>query len=110
MPPRNVIIGNGVANVIEGRAGYDTLTGGGGSDLFIVNPNFGTDVITDFVAGAGTDDALVFSLSLFSNFDQVKAHAAQVGTDTWIGDGFGNTIVLVGVQLNSLHANDFQYF
>ena len=103
----NIIIGNGQGNVIEGGAGYDTLTGGAGSDLFIIRPGFGVDVITDFQAGAGSEDALLFSSSLFSSFNQVMANAAQVGADTWIGDGLGNTVVLVGVQMSTLHANDF---
>ncbi|MDP9421298.1 MAG: hypothetical protein M3Q19_00425 [Pseudomonadota bacterium] len=106
----NIIVGNDQANVIEGRAGYDTINGGGGSDLFIVNPGFGVDVINDFVAGAGTPDAVLFSQLLFSNFAQVMANSAQVGADTWIGDGSGNTVVLVGVQRTSLHADDFGFF
>jgi len=78
----NIIVGNTRANVIEGRAGYDTMTGGAASDLFIINPNFGVDVITDFQAGAGSEDALIFARSLFTSFDQVMANAAQVGADT----------------------------
>lgn len=105
----NIIFGNGQGNVIEGGAGYDTLTGGAGSDLFIVRPGFGVDVITDFRAGAGSEDAVLFSTSLFTSFAQVKANAAQVGADTWIGDGRGNTVVLVGVQLDTLHADDFGF-
>ena len=105
----NIIVGNDEANVIEGRAGYDTLFGRGGSDLFVVNPNWGVDVIMDFVAGAGTPDAVIFSRTLFNSFAQVMANAAQVGADTWIGDGNGNTVVLSGVSLSSLHADDFGF-
>ena len=105
----NIIIGNDQANVLEGRAGYDTLTGGNGSDLFIINPGFGTDVITDFVAGLGSPDAVMFSRGLFTSFAQVMTNAAQVGTDTWIGDGAGNTVVLTGVTMSSLHPDDFGF-
>ncbi len=105
----NIIIGNASNNVLEGRGGYDTLTGGAGSDLFVVNPNFGVDVITDFVAGAGTADAVVFSTRLFSNFNQVMANSRQVGSDVWIGDGFGNTVVLSNVNIGALHPDDFGF-
>ncbi len=105
----NIIIGNAQGNVLEGRGGYDTLTGGAGSDLFIVQPNFGVDVITDFVAGQGTQDAIYFSRQLFTTFQQIINNAAQVGADTWIGDGLGNTVVLQNVGLASLHPDDFGF-
>ncbi len=105
----NIIIGNASNNVLEGKGGYDTLTGGAGSDLFVVNPNFGVDVITDFVAGAGTADAVVFSTKLFSNFSQVMAKSRQVGSDVWIEDGLGNTVVLSNVNLGVLHPDDFGF-
>ncbi len=105
----NIIIGNGQSNVIEGGAGYDTLTGGAGTDLFIIRSGFGVDVITDFQAGAGSEDAVLFSSSLFTGFSQVMANSTQVGADTWIGDGHGNTVVLVGVQKSALHSNDFGF-
>ncbi len=105
----NIIIGNAQGNVIEGRGGYDTLSGGAGSDLFIINPNFGVDVITDFVAGQGSQDAIYFSTHLFSNFQQIINNAAQVGLDTWIGDGLGNTVVLQNVVLSTLHPDDFGF-
>ena len=105
----NIIIGNAQGNVLEGGGGYDTITGGPGSDLFIVNPNFGVDVITDFVAGQGTEDAIYFSRQLFGSFQQVLNNAAQVGLDTWIGDGLGNTVVLQNVALSSLHPDDFGF-
>ncbi len=102
----NIIIGNGQSKVIEGSAGYDTLTGGAGSDLFIIRPNFGVDVIADFEA-AGSEDAVLLSSSIFASFSHIMANSAQVGADTWIGDGLGNTVVLLGVQQSAWHANDF---
>jgi predicted outer membrane repeat protein len=105
----NIIYGNSQLNVLQGGGGYDTLIGGAGSDYYIVNAGFGVDVITDFTAGAGTQDAIVFSKSLFTTFAGVISHAAQVGADTWIGDGFGNTVVLSNVLKTSLHADDFQF-
>jgi len=105
----NIIIGNASNNVLEGKGGYDTLTGGAGSDLFVVNPNWGVDVITDFTAGAGTQDAVMFSRSIFSNYQQVIGNARPVGSDTWIGDGAGNTVVLQNVLLTSHHPDDFGF-
>ncbi len=105
----NIIIGNASNNVLEGKGGYDTLTGGAGSDLFVVNPKWGVDVITDFTAGIGTADAVIFSTTIFSNYAQVMASARQVGADTWIGDGAGNTVVLQNVTLSSLHPDDFGF-
>ena len=67
-------------------------------------------MITDFQAGAGSEDALIFNRSLFTSLDQVMADAAQVGADTWIRDGLGNTIVLSGVQIGTLHPNGFGFF
>lgn len=105
----NLIFGNGRNNVLEGRGGYDTLSGGAGSDLFIVRSNWGVDVITDFVAGAGTQDAVIFSTEVFANYQQVIAHARQVGSETWIEDGAGNTVVLQNVAATSLHPDDFGF-
>ena len=105
----NIIIGNGQSKVLGGGAGYDTLTGGAGLDMFIIRPGFGVDVIPDFQIGAGSEDAVLFSSSLFTSFSQVMANSAQVGADTWIGDGLGNTVVLVGVQQSPLHADDFGF-
>ncbi|GAA3999983.1 hypothetical protein [Sphingomonas humi] len=105
----NIIVGNASSNVLEGGAGYDTLTGGPGSDFFIIRPGFGMDVITDFTPGAGTPDAILFSSALFTSFAQVMANSAQVGSDTWIGDGVGNTVVLTGISMSSLASDDFGF-
>ncbi len=105
----NIIIGNAANNVLEGKGGYDTLTGGAGSDLFVVNRNWGVDVITDFVAGAGTEDAVLLPAQLFLNFAGVMAKSRQMGSDVWIDDGLGNTVVLSNVTIGSLHPDDFGF-
>jgi Ca2+-binding RTX toxin-like protein len=105
----NIIIGNTSANVIEGKAGYDTLTGGAGSDTFLIRAGFGVDVITDFTAGAGTQDAIQFKTSMFANFAAVNAAASQHGADTWISATGTDVIVLSNVLKTALHADDFQF-
>lgn len=106
----NTILGNAQANVIQGGAGYDVLVGGAGADLFVVHPGFGVDYITDFAPSGAGHDAIAFSSRLFASYAAVMANAAQVGADTWIGDGQGNTVVLAGVSLASLQAEDFGFF
>lgn len=56
----DVIIGNNTGNILRGGAGLDTVTGGGGSDVFLFDDGdlstFAFDRITDF----DTQDALDF--------------------------------------------------
>ena len=47
--------------VFNGNGGSDTLTGGGGSDNFMLHPSFGSVAITNFNAGSSsTHDVLDF--------------------------------------------------
>ena len=43
-------------DIVLGLAGADELTGNAGDDIFIVGRGSGADTVTDFVAGASTDD------------------------------------------------------
>jgi Ca2+-binding RTX toxin-like protein len=105
----NIIIANAASNVLEGKGGYDTITGGAGSDYFLENAGFGVDVITDFTAGAGTQDAIVFNHTLFANFAAVMAAATQHGADTWITASNTEVLVLSHVLKTDLHSDDFQF-
>ena len=51
----DIIVAGSGADTINGQAGNDTLTGNGGADQFRLRSNGGTDTITDYAAGAGTD-------------------------------------------------------
>jgi Ca2+-binding RTX toxin-like protein len=94
---------------LAGGTGNDNLTGGLNSDTFVFDPGFGTDVITDFKAGAATDDVLAFSSAVFSDFASVIAASVQSGSNVVITVSPGNTITLRSVTLSTLHADDFRF-
>ena len=101
----DVINGFGGADKIIGGLGNDMLTGGDGADTFIfVRNQTGADVITDF--GVGGRDAL--DLTSFIGA-RVKYAAADVGANTVITFGTGETITLVGVHVSDLTATSTGY-
>ncbi len=106
----DTIIGGAGDDELNGGAGADTLTGGLGSDRFVFVDNDGVETITDFVAGAATDDVIDFiGSSLLNNFADVQAAASQVGLDTVIDMGNGDVVTLQGVNMANLHQDDFQF-
>jgi Ca2+-binding RTX toxin-like protein len=92
---------------IEG--GNDILTGGSGDDTFLFVPGFGHDTVSDFVAGAGTDDVIEFDSSIFADFAAVVAASAQDGADVVITFDVDNTVRLQNVALANLHADDLLF-
>jgi serralysin len=113
----NILIGNIGANVLSGLAGADTLIGGSGndtqtggteSDTFVFHAGFGIDTITDFVAGAGSDDLIEFDASFFADFNAIMAAAFTSGANTVITLDASNTLTLQNVILSSLHQDDFR--
>lgn len=77
---------------ITGDRGDDTLMAGRGSDTFYVIPNSGADQVQDF-------DTAHDHVQLAAD---VAWQASQVGADTVLDFGQGNTMTLVGVQLSAL--------
>jgi Ca2+-binding RTX toxin-like protein len=105
----NTLVGGGGNDTLIGGAGNDTLTGGTGNDGFKYSANFGHDTITDFVAGAGTNDVIEFHDGLFADFSAVMASATTSGSDTIITVDTNNSIVLQNVAIASLHQDDFRF-
>lgn len=103
-----IIGGLGSTRFVGGEGG-DTITGGSGNDVFVFGPNFGKDTITDFVAGAGTDDVIEFDDAVFADLSSVLAAASQVGADTVIAYDANNTITLKNVAMSNLHQDDFRF-
>ena len=104
----DVITGTAFVDVIDGGAGNDILTGGAGNDTFIFRPGSGADTITDFAAGAGSDDSV--DLTAYANtfaLADVLARTTQHGADTVIDFGGGDSITLQNVVKASLSAGDF---
>lgn len=90
----------------------DRLTGGSGTDTFEFGNRFGYDHVTDFnVSGnekidfSEHDHFTTFSSSSFHIFKE--EHVLQHTAGTLIFDGEGNSVMLFGVNANSLSANDF---
>jgi Ca2+-binding RTX toxin-like protein len=128
----NRIIGNNATNIIDGSYGKDTLTGGGGLDVFIwsnVNEiglfNFDPDIVTDLNRAEG--DLLHFTLidaneaiagnQDFTFIDQAGFTAAgQInwftnGTDTFIQLNTNADPTVDGIiQVLGVHTVDASWF
>jgi Ca2+-binding RTX toxin-like protein len=104
----DTISGSGGGDIIVGGAGNDTLTGGAGNDTFIFKTGFGQDAVTDFVAGAASDDVVEFRDGLFADVNAILAAASTSGNNTIITVDQQNTITLQNVALANLHQDDFR--
>ena len=104
----DTIIGNTAANVLTGGGGSDTLTGGSGNDRFVFASGFGSDTISDFTAGDGSDDTLDFSAYGYTTYAQIQTNIsmADVGGNAVLTLG-SDTITLTGVSVSSLDVDDF---
>ncbi|MEZ5922473.1 MAG: calcium-binding protein [Parvularculaceae bacterium] len=105
------LIGSQYQNVLQGWNGADTVTGGAGDDTFIFSLGDDHDTITDFVAGAATDDVINLQGfgTAFDTFAEVLAAASDNGADTTINFGGGDIITLQGVTVAQLDASDFTF-
>ena len=131
----DALYGSATSNVLEGGAGHDVLTGGEGGDVFyggdgndllrlttgsaFMSGGAGADWfeisrgatyanIWDFDAGAGVRDLIRIDRGVFSTYAEVRAAAVQKSgyVEIW---KLGLTITLNGVQLSSLHQDDFAF-
>ncbi|MCH8997375.1 MAG: FecR domain-containing protein, partial [Proteobacteria bacterium] len=89
-----------------GGGGNDTLIGGTGNDTFVFAPGFGDDVISDFTAGAASDDVIDLSAFTIGDFATLLGNIADVGGNAVITVDSG-TITLTGVTKAALHPDDF---
>ncbi|MBR0697911.1 Ig-like domain-containing protein [Bradyrhizobium lablabi] len=97
----NIIVGNAGNNVMDGGKGNDVLNGLGGIDTFIIAPGNGNDIISGFTAGVG-GDILQLNDTGFQTLSDVIAAMKQVGTDTVLTLGSGETL-----RLNNTKITDF---
>lgn len=77
-----------------------------GSDTFVFGPNNGNDLIFDFRHSDG--DKIDLKAYHFHDFNEVKAAMSDLGNDTHIDFGGGNSLTLVGVpDFHNLQSSDF---
>jgi serralysin len=106
----NAISGGGGNDIVEGGAGNDILTGGQGSDTFVFSGQFDHDVITDFEAGAAATDVIHLSLGqAFDSFAEVLGAMSQIGSDTMIDFGSGDSVLIKNASIEQFAANDFVF-
>ena len=96
----DTVSGGGGGDVLIGGTGNDQLTGGTGQDIFMFYRGDGDDVIHDFGAG-GERDSIDISNLLNLGYTPTL-HDATAGVT--ISFTNGDSILLEGVHLSSLHA------
>jgi glucose/arabinose dehydrogenase len=102
------LFGGAGPDILVGGSGADFLNGGAEDDRFVYAPGNGADLIFGFAAGPGTDDRI--DLSAFHNITSltdILGRGTQVGADTVINFGGGDTLTLQSVTRSSLSADDF---
>jgi Ca2+-binding RTX toxin-like protein len=110
------IAGDNLANVLNGGAGNDTLTGLGGADTFIFKSGFGKDLVTDFAATGANHDFIALDHSMFPQYAAIQdllasTQVAQVGNHVDITHDANNVVTLENVSLATVraHADDFRF-
>ncbi len=102
------LFGGAGPDTLDGGIGADFLNGGAGDDRFVYRPGYGADLIFGFAAGLGSEDQVrLGAFAGAASFTGVLALATQVGADTVIDFGGGDTLTLRNVLRGSLSADDF---
>ncbi|WP_431323469.1 M10 family metallopeptidase C-terminal domain-containing protein [Rhizobium sp. YTU87027] len=106
----NWIEGNfGGSNTLTGGAGDDRLWGGAGADFFVYSPNWGHDIIENFVATGAWHDTIRIDHTIFADWASLLAASHPTDSSTIITADANNTIMLWNVSLSSLQSADFQF-
>ncbi|SFL03961.1 hypothetical protein SAMN04488518_1151, partial [Pseudovibrio ascidiaceicola] len=104
------LVGTEDDDVIFSGSRSETISGSTGSDTFIfAGLNIGTDVITDFVAGAGSEDIIRFDSDVLTDFGAVLAAASDNGSNVIIALDDDNSVTLSNISKSDLHSDDFQF-
>ncbi|WP_404403451.1 hypothetical protein [Pelagibacterium halotolerans] len=107
----DTLSGDSGNDLLEGGAGDDWLLGGEGNDTFVFGSGTGEDGIGDFEAHGGTADGDVIELhgQSASTFEYLMANAEEWGGNSWLHLDDGDLVILYGVGLSQLSADDFRF-
>ncbi len=99
--------------MIEGGRGDDLITGGTGADAFMVAPDSGNDVVTDFEAtgdAQGAFDHIAFRDIVASQVSVTDTDAGVlVAWDTDGSDAPDGSVLLLGLAVSDLRQSDFMF-
>jgi Ca2+-binding RTX toxin-like protein len=102
--------GSGNDYLIGGR-GDDVMAGGSGHDKFVFQGGGGHDVVLDFEEG---QDIINIAKNInglhIKNAGDVAKYAEQVGDDTVVNFGHGDTLTLVGVSAEDVKDDPGHFF
>lgn len=102
----DIIVGGWHADTIIGGTGDDRMNGKGGADVFILEDNFGDDVITDFRAYNDTID--LSAVSDITDFDDLVAnHITHYGYNDALLTVGDNTVIIDDLVVANLDASTF---
>jgi VCBS repeat-containing protein len=87
--------------------GPDALTGGPGIDTFVFGDDTGQDTVASFQPGVDVIDLSDVTSPDWADFSEVAANLSQVGSDARLDLGDGDSITLLGVNVASLTAAEF---
>ena len=106
----DIDLGAGDDEFVAGTGGVlnGNLNLGDGDDLVRIENGSGTTHIADFVSGDFSGDVIDVS-AFFSNLDELIAASSQNSGDVEISLDQDDTLILAGVQLDTLNAGDFWF-
>lgn len=119
----DTLTGNDVANLLMGGAGADTLVGGAGSDTLVggagadkLEGGSGSDIFRLSNTGAGDPDVVVdfqdgidrigFADGQIGSIEDLTL--TQMGADVMVEDDQGNSLVILGVSVSDITAEDLE--
>lgn len=105
----DALVGGAGRDTLIGGQGADTLTGGAGADIFVFDPGFNTDTVTDFRPGEDRIDLRPLGLIVGDVEAWLTSHASSSGSGTVVTIDAGQAITLANVALASLQASDFAF-
>ena len=102
----DVAIGNGQsAGTVLQQVGL--TFGSSANDTFVFAPGMGQEVLFNFSQQSGNADQIELDHFGISNFGQLNLQAVDGNHDTLINLGHNDSLLVVGVSVANLHANDF---
>lgn len=94
---------------LDGGLGNDTLMGNFNADVFYFEDHHGHDIIKDFEFDNDAEVIDFSSLEHFSTFAEVSANMVQLSNGVLITTSSDSSLLLEGLELSLLEANDFVF-